>query len=72
MVPTKKGLCLRPIEYNAMKELVNELGRALSQLDVVVPCYMQSDHMYQLGTLQCLECNLIDYENWYLRKGFKH
>ena len=23
-----------------------------------------SDHMNQLGALQCLECNPNDYENW--------
>ena len=40
MVPIKKGLCL---EYIAVKELVPEIGRALPELDGVVPCYMQSD-----------------------------
>ena len=45
VVPTKKGLCLRPIEYIAVKELVPEIGRALPELDGVVPCYMQSDHI---------------------------
>ena len=48
-VPTKKGLCLRPLEYIAIKKLVTEIGRALHELDGVVPCYVHSDHMNQLG-----------------------
>ena len=71
VVPTKKGLCLRPLEFIAVKELVPEIGRALPELDGVVPCNMQSNHMNQLVALQCLEyCNLN--ENWYLRKGLKY
>ena len=64
MVPTKKSLCLRPLEYSSIKELVPEIGRALPELDGVVPCYMQSDHMKQLGALECLECDPNDYVNW--------
>lgn len=64
VVPTKKGICLRPAEYTALKELVPEIGRALPELDAVVPCYMQSDHMNQLGALACSECNPNDYNNW--------
>ena len=64
VVPTKEGLCMRPLEYNAVKELVPEIGRALLELDGVVPCYVQSDHMNQLGALQCSECNPNDHENW--------
>ena len=55
VVPTKKGLCLRPLEDIAIKELVTEIGRALPKKDGVVPCYVQSNHMNQLWTLQCLE-----------------
>ena len=64
VVPTKKELCLRPQEYIAVKELVTEIGRALTELDRVVPCYVQSNHMNQLGALRCSECNPNDYENW--------
>ena len=53
-VPTRKGLCFRPFEYSAWKELITEIGSSLLKLDGVVPCYIQSDHMNQLGTLQCL------------------
>ena len=64
VIPTKKGLYLRPLEYIAVKELLTEIGRALPELDGVVPCYMQSDHMNQLGALLCSECNPNDYQNW--------
>ena len=64
LVPTKKGLCLRPIEYSTLKEFVPKIGTTLSELDRVVPCYMQSDHMNQLGALQCSECNPNDFANW--------
>ena len=44
---TKKGLCLRLLEYIAIKKkyLIPEIGRALPELDRVVSCYMQSDHI---------------------------
>ena len=32
VVPLKKGLGLRPLEYIAVKELVPEIGRALPKL----------------------------------------
>ena len=64
VIPTKKGLYLRPLEYIAVKELLTEIGRVLPELDGVVPCYMQSDHMNQLGALRCSECNPNDYQNW--------
>ena len=64
VVPTKKGLCLRPLEYQRLKELVPLIGQALPELDAVVPCYMQSDHMNQVGALQCPECNPNDCMNW--------
>ena len=47
VIPTKKGLYLRPLEYIAVKELLTEIGRVLPELDGVVPCYVQSDHMNQ-------------------------
>lgn len=49
VAPNKKGLCLRPIEYSTLKELILENGTTVPELDAVVPCYMQSDHMNQLG-----------------------
>ena len=44
-----------------LKELLPEIGNALPELDGVVPCLLQSDHMNPLGDLQCSECNLSDF-----------
>ena len=64
VVPTKKGLCLRPLEYQRLKELILEVGQTLPELDTVVPCYLEGDHMNQLGMLGCSECNPGDSHNW--------
>ena len=64
VVPTKKGICVRPKEYSRLKELVTSIGKTLPELDSVVPCYLQSNHMNQLGALQCAECNPNDFINW--------
>ena len=37
VVPTKKGICLRPKEYNRLKELIPSIGKALPELDGVLP-----------------------------------
>ena len=66
VIPTKKGICLRPSEYVRMKELLPETGNALSELNLVVPCFLQCDHMNQLGALQSSECNPNDFYNWWL------
>ena len=65
VVPTKKGICLRPKEYERLKELMPNIGKTLPELDGVIPCYLQSDHMNQLGALQCTECNPNEFiNNW--------
>ena len=64
LIPTKKWLCLRPLEYTRLKECLFDIGQALPHLSAVVPCYLQSDHMNQWGMLQCQECNPNDYMNW--------
>lgn len=64
LVPTKKGLRLRPLEYARLKGFISDIGKALPELDAVVPCYLQSDHMNQIGALQCSECNPNDFINW--------
>jgi len=63
VIATKKGICLRPSEYNRLKELLMEIGQTLPELDAVIPCYLQGDHMNQQGALQCPECNPNDYMN---------
>ena len=64
VVPTKKGLCLRPKEFSRLKELLPEINRTLPELDAVVPCHIQGDHINQLGMLRCSECNPDDFTNW--------
>ena len=64
VVPTKKGLCLRPTEYERLKEVIPEIGTALPELNSIVPCMFRSDHANQLGLLQCAECNPNDFMNW--------
>ena len=61
MIPTKKGICLRPLEYVRLKELLPEIGNALPELNWVVHCFLQSDHMNHLGVLQCSECYPNDF-----------
>ena len=64
VVPCKKGLCLRPGEYQRLKDVIPEIGTAIPELDSVVPCMFQSNHTNQLGFLRCRECNPNDYTNW--------
>ena len=64
VVPTKKGLCLRPGEYRRLKESIYDIGTAIPELDSIVPCALQSDHANQLGYLRCSECNPNDFKNW--------
>ena len=56
VVPTRKGLCLRPIEYTTLRGLIRQIEQVLPELNTVVPCYLRSDHMNLLGALQCPEC----------------
>lgn len=37
VVPTRKGLFVRPDEYKRLKELLSEIGNALPELNSVVP-----------------------------------
>jgi hypothetical protein len=63
VVPTKRGLCLRPSEYKVLKDMVPEINKTIPELGAVVPCYLQSDHMNQEGALQCPECTPNDRSN---------
>ena len=65
-MPTKKGMRMRPLEYNSLKQLLPEIhvGNELPELNAAVPCFLQSDHMNQFGALQCSESNSNDFHNW--------
>lgn len=64
LVPTKKGLCLRPQEYKALKSHIVEIEKAVPGHESLVPCYMRDDHLNQLGMLQCSTCNPLEFEKW--------
>jgi len=64
VVPCKKGLCLRPSEYQHLKEAISGVGTLIPELSSIVPCMFQSDHANQLGYLRCPECNPNDHTNW--------
>lgn len=64
IVPTKRGLCLRPVEYRALKSHIAEIEKVIPELESLVPCFSRDDHMNQLGMLQCSTCNPLEYEEW--------
>ncbi|XP_063411141.1 uncharacterized protein LOC134694076 [Mytilus trossulus] len=57
VVPTKKGITLRPMEYTKLKEAVSVIGDFVPELNTVVPCPFSYDHQNQLEFLRCSECN---------------
>ena len=64
LVPTKKGICLRPTEYVNLKSHVSNLEKEVPQLETIVPCFMRDDHQNQLGMFRCPTYNPLEYENW--------
>ena len=63
VVHTRTGICLQPSEYDRLKELLNEIGNALPKWSAKVLCFLQSDRLNQLVSLQCPERNPNDYNN---------
>jgi hypothetical protein len=63
-VPTKKGLCLRPAEYDHLKSNWEDILKNLPELETFVLCYDRDDHLNQLGMLRCNACNPDDFMNW--------
>jgi hypothetical protein len=57
VVPTKKGITLRPREYAKLKDVASVICDFVPELNSVVPCPYRSDHMNQLGFLSCSACN---------------
>ncbi len=62
--PTRKGIALKFDEFDALVKLKAEIEQVIPELNEVQPCWMDSDHMNQLGALACPECNPNDYQNW--------
>lgn len=57
LVPTNKGIYLRPLEYLNLKSHLSNIEKAVSELENTKACFLQDDHQNQLGMLQCAVCN---------------
>ncbi|VDI57825.1 Hypothetical predicted protein [Mytilus galloprovincialis] len=64
IVPTKKGICLRPAEYVKLKDVASVIGDFVPELCSIVPCPYSSDHQNQLGFFRCSECNPDHFTEW--------
>lgn len=64
VVPTRRGLCLRPVEYNHLKTSWEDILKNLPEMKTFVLCYDRNDHLNQMGMLQCPACNPEDCINW--------
>lgn len=62
LVPTKKGLCPRPVECRALKSHITKIKEVIPELELPVPCFMCDDNMNQLGMLRSR--NPLKYVNW--------
>ena len=60
----EKGVILKTPRIHCRQRTRSGNWKGLTKLDLVVPCYMQKDHMNQFGALWCWECNWNDFENW--------
>lgn len=75
LVPTKKGICLRPLEYLNLKLHLSSIEKAVPELETIEPCFLQDNHQNQLGMLRCAMCNPLEYQNWwndYKRNVWRH
>ncbi|CAG2237713.1 unnamed protein product [Mytilus edulis] len=64
VVPTRKGITLRPGEYAKLKDVASVIGDFVPELNSIVPCPYSSDHQNQLGFLRCSECNPDNFLVW--------
>jgi len=54
--PTGLELALRLREWHVMKRIVEAINNKYAALGTALSCYLQDDHLNQLGALQCREC----------------
>lgn len=66
IVPTKRGLCLRPTEFKALQSYISDIEKLLPELKDVIPCYMRDDHFNQLGMMSCKNCNPNEFYKWWI------
>ena len=60
----EKGIIPETPRIHCRQRTLNRNWKGLTRTRLELPCYMQSDHMNQLGALRCSECNPNDYQNW--------
>ena len=60
----EKGIIPETPRIHCHQRTLNRNWKGPTRTRRVVPCYVQSDHMNQLGALRCSECNPNDYQNW--------
>ena len=68
----EKGIIPETPRIHCRQRTLNRNREGLTRARRVVPCYVQTYYMNQLGALRCWECNPNDYQNWKLRKGIKY
>lgn len=54
LVPTKRGLCLRPVEYRALNLRIAEIEKVIPELELLVPCFLRDDHKNHLCVSQTI------------------
>jgi len=64
VVATRKGISISKSEFRKLESLVEDLKRAVPELEEVQLCLAREDHQNQLGVLRCQECNPTDFHNW--------
>ena len=60
--PIKKGIALRIPEWNALKEIIQQLHQKHPALSAARPCTYQLDHQNFEGALSCIECHPFQYD----------
>ena len=63
VVPTTKGITLRPSEYAKLKDVTSVICDFVPELNSVVPCPYRSDNMKQLGFYHVVNATQIIVRN---------
>ena len=57
IVPTTKGICLRPQENCRLKEFITDIENILPHLSTIILCLFEDDHMNQMALMGMLRCS---------------
>ena len=60
----EKGNIPETPRIHCRQRTLNRNWKGLTRTRQGLPCYVQSDHMNQLGALRCSKCNPNNYQNW--------